>query len=117
MLEMLYATGLRVPELVGLLASQVNLIEGVVRVIGKGDKERLVPLGEEAIRWINRFIAEGRPDLTKRKPTPVLFPGNRGEALTRQAFWHNIYALCAYCGYQDRTFTAHAASCVCDTFA
>ena len=90
MLEMLYATGLRVSELVGLLASQVNLIEGVVRVIGKGDKERLVPLGEEAIKWINRFIAEGRPDLTKRKTTPVLFPGNRGEALTRQAFWHNI---------------------------
>lgn len=90
MLEMLYATGLRVSELVGLLSSQANLIEGVVRVIGKGDKERLVPLGEEAIKWINRFIAEGRPDLTRRKTTPVLFPGNRGEALTRQAFWHNI---------------------------
>ncbi len=90
MLETLYATGLRVTELVSLMLSQVNLIEGVVRVIGKGDKERLVPLGEEAIRWINRYIAEGRPELTKRKTTPVLFPGNRGEPLTRQAFWHNI---------------------------
>ncbi|MBI5782899.1 MAG: site-specific tyrosine recombinase XerD [Gammaproteobacteria bacterium] len=90
MLEALYATGLRVSELVNLLSMQVNLTEGVVRVIGKGDKERLVPLGEEAIKWINRYVAEGRPDLTKRKPTPVLFPGNRGEALTRQAFWHNI---------------------------
>ncbi len=90
MLETLYATGLRVSELVNLLSMQVNLTDGVVRVIGKGDKERLVPLGEEAVKWINRFIAEGRPDLTRRKPTPVLFPGNRGEALTRQAFWHNI---------------------------
>ena len=90
MLETLYATGLRVTELVSLMLSQVNLTEGAVRVIGKGDKERLVPLGEEAIKWINRFIAEGRPELTKRKTTPVLFPGNRGEALTRQAFWHNI---------------------------
>ncbi len=90
MLEMLYATGLRVSELTGLMSSQVNLTEGVVRVIGKGDKERLVPLGEEAIKWINRFIAEGRPELTRRKTTPVLFPGNRGEPLTRQAFWHNI---------------------------
>ena len=90
MLETLYATGLRVTELVSLMLSQVNLTEGAVRVIGKGDKERLVPLGEEAIKWINRFIAEGRPELTRRKTTPVLFPGNRGEPLTRQAFWHNI---------------------------
>ncbi len=100
MLETLYATGLRVSELVNLLSMQVNLTEGVVRVIGKGDKERLVPLGEEAIKWINRYIAEGRPDLTKRKPTPVLFPGNRGEALTRQAFWHNIKRYARAAGIQ-----------------
>ncbi len=100
MLEALYATGLRVSELVNLLSMQVNLTEGVVRVVGKGDKERLVPLGEEAIKWINRYIAEGRPDLTKRKPTPVLFPGNRGEALTRQAFWHNIKRYARAAGIQ-----------------
>lgn len=100
MLEMLYATGLRVSELVNLLSMQVNLTEGAVRVIGKGDKERLVPLGEEAVKWINRYIAEGRPDLTKRKPTPVLFPGNRGEALTRQAFWHNIKRYARAAGIQ-----------------
>jgi len=100
MLEALYATGLRVSELVNLLSMQVNLTEGVVRVVGKGDKERLVPLGEEAIKWINRYIAEGRPDLTKRKPTPVLFPGNRGEALTRQAFWHNIKRYARVAGIQ-----------------
>ena len=90
MLETLYATGLRVTELVSLMLSQVNLTEGAVRVIGKGDKGTLGAAGEEAIKWINRFIAEGRPELTKRKTTPVLFPGNRGEPLTRQAFWHNI---------------------------
>jgi len=100
MLEALYATGLRVSELVNLLSMQVNLTEGVVRVVGKGDKERLVPLGEEAVKWINRFIAEGRPDLTKRKSTPVLFPGNRGEALTRQAFWHNIKRYARAAGIQ-----------------
>ncbi len=100
MLEMLYATGLRVSELVNLLSMQVNLTEGVVRVVGKGDKERLVPLGEEAVRWINKYIAEGRPDLTKRKSTPVLFPGNRGEALTRQAFWHNIKRYARAAGIQ-----------------
>ncbi|TAM44800.1 MAG: site-specific tyrosine recombinase XerD [Gammaproteobacteria bacterium] len=100
MLEALYATGLRVSELVNLLSMQVNLTEGVVRVVGKGDKERLVPLGEEAIKWINRYVAEGRPDLTKRKPTPVLFPGNRGEALTRQAFWHNIKRYARAAGIQ-----------------
>ena len=115
MLEMLYATGLRVSELVGLLASQVNLVEGVVRVIGKGDKERLVPLGEEAIRWINRFIAEGRPDLTKRKTTPVLFPGNRGEALTRQAFWHNIKRYAKVADIKT-ALSPHTASCVRDAF-
>jgi len=100
MLEALYATGLRVSELVNLLSMQVNLTEGVVRVVGKGDKERLVPLGEEAIKWINRYVAEGRPDLIKRKPTPVLFPGNRGEALTRQAFWHNIKRYARAAGIQ-----------------
>jgi len=90
MLETLYATGLRVSELVGLTLSQVNLTQGVVRVIGKGDKERLVPLGEEAVSWINRYLAEGRPALIKRRSTDAVFATARGGPMTRQAFWHNL---------------------------
>ena len=90
MLETLYATGLRVSELVGLTLSQVSLTQGVVRVIGKGDKERLVPLGEEAVSWINRYLAEGRPTLVKRRSTDAVFTTARGGPMTRQAFWHNL---------------------------
>jgi len=90
MLETLYATGLRVSELVGLTLSQVSLTQGVVRVIGKGDKERLVPLGEEAISWISRYLAEGRPRLVRSRSTDALFATARGGPMTRQAFWHNL---------------------------
>ena len=90
MLETLYATGLRVSELVALTLSQVSLTQGVVRVIGKGDKERLVPLGEEAVSWINRYLAEGRPALVKRRSTDAVFTTARGGPMTRQAFWHNL---------------------------
>ena len=90
MLETLYATGLRVSELVGLTLSQVSLTQGVVRVIGKGDKERLVPLGEEAVSWISRYLAEGRPRLVKSRSTDALFTTARGGPMTRQAFWHNL---------------------------
>ncbi len=90
MLETLYATGLRVSELVGLSLSQANLDVGVVRVIGKGDKERLVPLGEEAIAWLDAFLQNGRASLVRGYATDVLFPTARGAAMTRQAFWHNI---------------------------
>jgi integrase/recombinase XerD len=90
MLETLYATGLRVSELVGLTLSQVSLTQGVVRVIGKGDKERLVPLGEEAVEWISRYISEGRPPLVRRRSTEALFATARGGPMTRQAFWHNL---------------------------
>ena len=90
MLETLYATGMRVSELVGLTLSQVSLTQGVVRVIGKGDKERLVPLGEEAIAWISRYLAEGRPALVRRHSTDAVFTTTRGGPMTRQAFWHNL---------------------------
>ncbi len=90
MLETLYATGLRVSELVGLTLSQVSLTQGVVRVIGKGDKERLVPLGEEAIAWISRYLAEGRPKLVRSRSTDALFTTTRGGPMTRQAYWHNL---------------------------
>ena len=95
MLEVLYATGLRVSELVGLRTEQVNLLQGVVRVVGKGDKERLVPLGEPAVDWLERFLREGRDDILGAKRSPALFPTSRGGAMTRQAFWYLIkrYAL------------------------
>jgi len=90
MLEVLYATGLRVSELVGLSMDQVNLRQGVVRVMGKGRKERLVPLGEEAVDWLQRFIREFRPALFKGQPDATVFPSSRGRAMTRQTFWHAI---------------------------
>jgi len=90
MLEMLYATGLRVSELVNLGADQVNLRQGVVRVTGKGSKERLVPLGDEAVRWLERFLAEARPALAAGAASDALFPTRRGGPMTRQAFWYGI---------------------------
>jgi integrase/recombinase XerD len=90
MLETLYATGLRVSELVGLPLAAVNLRQGVLRVLGKGGKERLVPLGEEALTWIDRYLREARPALLDGRPAQALFVSARGAALTRQAFWHLI---------------------------
>lgn len=90
MLEVLYACGLRVSELISLTLEQVNLRQGVLRVFGKGSKERLVPLGEEAIAWIERYSKEARPFLLDGKPSDVLFPSLRGEQMTRQTFWHRI---------------------------
>lgn len=97
MLEVLYATGLRVSELVNLRLEQLNLRQGVIRVIGKGNKERLVPLGEESIDWLNRYIREVRPDFFKGQPDATLFPSNRGRPQTRQTFWYAIkrYAITA----------------------
>jgi integrase/recombinase XerD len=90
MLEMLYATGLRVSELVGAKTLEVNLDAGVVRVMGKGSKERLVPLGEEAVDWISRYIKEARPELKGKREPEALFITARGAGMTRQAFWHLI---------------------------
>lgn len=90
MLEVLYACGLRVSELIGLTLEQVNLRQGVLRVFGKGSKERLVPMGEEAIRWVERYCREARPVLLGGRPGDVLFPSLRGEQMTRQTFWHRI---------------------------
>ncbi len=90
MLEVLYACGLRVSELIGLTLEQVNLRQGVLRVFGKGSKERLVPMGEEAIAWVERYSKEARPFLLDGKPSDVLFPSLRGVQMTRQTFWHRI---------------------------
>lgn len=90
MLELLYATGLRVSELVGLGVGQVSLNQGLVRVVGKGGKERLVPLGEDAIDWLVRFLRAPRGDLLKGHVSDWLFPTRRGGGMTRQAFWYRI---------------------------
>ena len=90
MLEILYGCGLRVTELVSLRVDQVNLRQGVSRVSGKGDKERLVPMGEEAVDWLLRYMKEARPELLRGRVSDDLFPGNRGSAMSRQAFWYRI---------------------------
>ena len=90
MLEVLYACGLRVTELISLTLEQVNLRQGVLRVMGKGSKERLVPMGEEAIVWIERYMRDARDELLNGRPSDVLFPSQRGEQMTRQTFWHRI---------------------------
>ncbi len=95
MLEMLYACGLRVTELTSLQLVQVSINQGVVRVFGKGSKERLVPMGEEALLWLRRYMAGPRAELLKGVPSDVVFPSRRGRQMTRQTFWYRIkiYAL------------------------
>lgn len=97
MLETLYATGLRVSELVSLSMNELDLVVGACKVLGKGDKERLVPLGEQALQWIERYLSEGRPDLLGSRQSEILFVTRRGAGMSRQAFWQNIkrYALIA----------------------
>ncbi|WP_445379775.1 site-specific tyrosine recombinase XerD, partial [Pseudomonas syringae] len=90
MLEVLYACGLRVTELISLTLEQVNLRQGVLRVMGKGSKERLVPMGEESIVWVERYLRGARDELLGGKPSDVLFPSTRGDQMTRQTFWHRI---------------------------
>lgn len=90
MMEILYGCGLRVSELVNLTVDQVNLRQGVVRIMGKGNKERLVPMGEEALDWLVQYMREARGELLKQRSADALFPGNRAQAMTRQTFWHRI---------------------------
>ena len=87
MLEVLYAAGLRVSELVELRNSSVSMRQGLVRVVGKGDRERLVPLGEMALDWLDRFVRGPRSEILDGRVSEVVFPSRRGDAMTRQAFW------------------------------
>ena len=87
MLEVLYAAGLRVSELVQLRTSSVSMRQGLVRVVGKGDRERLVPLGEVALDWLDRFVRGPRSEILDGRVSEAVFPSRRGEAMTRQAFW------------------------------
>ena len=90
MLELLYATGLRVSELVNLKIDQINLRQGVVRVQGKGNKERLVPLGEEALSWLDKYLKDARHQITPAAASDYVFTTRRHSAMTRQAFWYLI---------------------------
>ncbi len=90
MLELLYATGLRVSELINLKQSQINFNQGVLRIVGKGDRERLIPLGDESQRWLTDFIDGPRMGILLERQTDYLFPTRRGDRMTRQAFWHII---------------------------
>jgi integrase/recombinase XerD len=95
MLEILYASGLRVSELVGLKSAQLSHDMGVMRIMGKGSKERLVPVGEEALAWVRSYLRTARPELLAGRVSGALFVTARAEPMTRQAFWQNIkrYAL------------------------
>ncbi len=90
MIEMMYGGGFRVSELVKLRIDALNLRQGVVRVVGKGRKERLVPLGGEALHWVDRYLGEGRPELMQGRSSDALFVTARGTGMTRQAFWFRL---------------------------
>ncbi len=90
MLELLYASGLRVSELVSLTLGQINPRQGVLRIVGKGSRERLVPVGEQAMDWVERWLRQGRSALLGQRRTDSLFVTGRGGALSRQAFWYRI---------------------------
>ena len=107
MLELMYAAGLRVSELVGLPAAGVNLRQGVLRVSGKGGKERLVPLGEEAQHWLTKYLAEARPALAGRRAPTALFLTPSAEPPTRQQFWETVKRAAAVAGIEPRKVTPH----------
>ena len=90
MLELLYACGLRISELIKLDILDLNVRQGLVKVMGKGDKERLVPMGEESLDWISLYLSYGRSLLLKNNQSPYLFLSNRGKGMTRQTFWYRI---------------------------
>ena len=106
MLEVLYACGLRVSELVGLSIAEVNLRQGVLRISGKGDKQRLAPLGEEAIDWLEKYRLEARPALLAGGSCDALFVTRRGQGMTRQAFWHLIKRYARQAGI-DKPLSPH----------
>ena len=107
MLELMYAAGLRVSELVGLPSTAVNLRQGVLRVMGKGSKERLVPLGEEAQHWLERYLAHARPQLAGKRALAPLFLGTSGEAPTRQQFWTLVKRYASAAGIDPRRVSPH----------
>ena len=107
MLEVLYATGLRVSKLVGLTMEEINLQQGMIRVTGKGNKTRLVPLGEESVYWLERYIEEMRSALLSGQSSDVLFPSRRGSQMVRQTFWHRIKFYAQLAGIDKDSLSPH----------
>lgn len=108
MLEILYATGLRVSELTGLQLNQLSIDPGVVRIIGKGGKERLVPLGEESLFWLQKYMQQGRTELLNNKlPSSDVFVTRRGKGMTRQAFWYLIKRYGLKVGIAEQSMSPH----------
>jgi len=107
MLELMYACGLRVSELANLPATAINLRQGVLRVMGKGSKERLVPLGEEAQHWVERYLAQARPQLAGRRALAPLFIGTNGEAPSRQQLWQLVKRHAAAAGIDPARISPH----------
>jgi integrase/recombinase XerD len=107
MLELMYGSGLRVSELVGLEAVQLNLRQGAVRVRGKGGRERLVPLGDECRHWLERYLGEARPALAARRVLPALFVARRADQLSRQVFWLAIKRHAVRAGIDPARVTPH----------
>lgn len=107
MIELMYATGLRVSELVNLPSSAINLRQGVLRVMGKGSKERLVPMGEEAQHWLERYIQQARPVFAQKKILPFLFLNARAAAMTRQQFWNLIKKTAVQAGIDSGKVSPH----------
>lgn len=107
MLELLYATGLRVTELVSLTMENISLRQGVVRVTGKGGKERLVPMGENAVEWIETFLQQGRSELLGENTSDVVFPSKRARQMTRQTFWHRIKHYSVLAGIDTELLSPH----------
>lgn len=107
MLELLYATGLRVTELVSLTMENMSLRQGVVRITGKGGKERLVPMGESAVDWIDMFISQGRGVLLGQNTSDVVFPSKRARQMTRQTFWHRIKHYASVAGIDSDSLSPH----------
>lgn len=107
MLELMYATGLRVSELVGLQLSNINLNQGVVRVMGKGQKERLVPIGDEAYESLKSYLSASRPSLLQGQQTDSVFVTTRKSGMTRQAFWYMVRRYADQCGIARNRLSPH----------
>ena len=106
MLELMYATGLRISEIINLKLEDLHLTMGTLQTLGKGHKERIVPVGDEAIKWINRYLEEARPKLLKQKRSNYLFLNFHGNNLTRQGVWKNLKAEVRKAGIQ-KNITPH----------
>ena len=107
MIETLYSCGLRISELTNLELLNLNLRQGVIRVIGKGQKERLVPMGDQLISLLENYLVSTRKNFLKKKNSDFLFLSLRGQKMTRQSFWHRIKYYCINCGFEPEKISPH----------